>query len=61
MTAEYLFSILTVLVSLSTLTMGFALLAPKQKQPRQMERLASLAENVFVASLFALLALLNAK
>ncbi|RWE79200.1 hypothetical protein [Mesorhizobium sp.] len=45
----------------SGLTMGFHFFAPEHLQPAKMDRLASFAENVFVAAVFTLFALLMAR
>ncbi|TPM98601.1 hypothetical protein [Mesorhizobium sp. B2-1-5] len=60
-TTETLLSILTMLMLWSGLTMAFHMFAPERIQPTKMDRIASLAENVFVGSVFTLLALLAAR
>ncbi|MES0162707.1 MULTISPECIES: hypothetical protein [unclassified Mesorhizobium] len=59
-TTDTLLSILTILMLWSGLTMAFDMIAPEHLQPAKMDRIASLAENVFVGAVFALLALLAA-
>ncbi|MER9022514.1 hypothetical protein NKI01_08080 [Mesorhizobium sp. M0815] len=61
MTADTLLSVLTMLLLWSGLTMAFHKFAPKNVQPPKIDRIASLAENIFVGSVFALLALLASR
>ncbi|MBZ9959336.1 MULTISPECIES: hypothetical protein [Mesorhizobium] len=51
------YGVLGLLAVWSTLTMAFGLFAPEHMQPARMDIILSLAENVFVGALFALLAL----
>ncbi|MER9291280.1 hypothetical protein NKI71_13625 [Mesorhizobium sp. M0510] len=60
-TTETLLSILTMLLLWSGLTMAFHMFAPEHVQPAKMDRLARLAENVFVGAVFTLLAMLAAR
>lgn len=61
MTADTLLSVLTMLLLWSGLTMAFHMFAPQNVQPPKIDHIASLAENIFVGSVFALLALLASR
>ncbi|MER8557002.1 hypothetical protein NKH37_33730 [Mesorhizobium sp. M1217] len=56
--ADTLIAIFEVSLLCTSLIMGFELFAPEHIQPARMGRIASLAENIFVTSLFGLLTLL---